>query len=143
MTSRILLSVAFGFGLLLASVGCNSTEPGTPATAPTPSPAEHASLDDSIHDHSGHDHADHDHGAANSSDKTDMEKMDEALADFSDEDRQSALNQHFCPVTGEMLGAMGAPEKVDVNGQNVWICCDGCKDKLLAAPDKYLSKLNK
>jgi hypothetical protein len=38
---------------------------------------------------------------------------------------------------------MGAPEKVDVNGQQVWICCDGCKDKLLAAPDKYLAKIAK
>ncbi len=32
-------------------------------------------------------------------------------------------------------------EKVDVNGKSVWICCDGCKDKLLADPEKYLAKL--
>ncbi len=65
------------------------------------------------------------------------------LAKFSEEDRQSAMKQHFCPVSGEMLGTMGAPEKVEVDGQNVWICCDGCKDKLLADPQKYLDKLNK
>ena len=53
------------------------------------------------------------------------------------------MKQHFCPVSGEMLGSMGVPEKVDVNGQPVWICCDGCKDKLLADPDKYLAKLAK
>jgi Cu(I)/Ag(I) efflux system membrane fusion protein len=41
-----------------------------------------------------------------------------------------------------MLGTMGAPEKVDVNGEMVWICCDGCKDKLLADPQKYLAKIN-
>ena len=71
-----------------------------------------------------------------------MEKMTEALADFSEEDRKSAMKQHFCPVTGEMLGTMGEPKKVEVKGQQVWICCDGCKDKLLADPDKYLAKLN-
>ncbi len=78
-----------------------------------------------------------DHGTQ----KTDMEKMTETLASFSPEDRESAMKQHFCPVGGEMLGSMGAPEKVDVNGQSVWICCKGCKKKLLADPDKYLAKL--
>ncbi len=73
--------------------------------------------------------------------KTDMEKMTEQLASFSTEDRVSAIKQHFCPVSGEMLGSMGAPKKIDVDGQAVWICCDGCKDKLLADPDKYLAKL--
>ena len=67
--------------------------------------------------------------------------MTEALAVFSEEDRQSAMKQHFCPVSGEMLGTMGAPEKVDVNGKGVWICCEGCKDRLLDEPEKYLAKL--
>jgi YHS domain-containing protein len=65
-------------------------------------------------------HGDHDHPGSSQSD---MEKM--------------------CPVSGEMLGTMGAPQKVTVNGQQVWICCDGCKDKLLENPDKYLAKLKK
>ncbi len=52
------------------------------------------------------------------------------------------MKQHFCPVTGEMLGVMGPPEKVDVNGESVWICCYGCKDKLLADPEKYLAKIS-
>jgi hypothetical protein len=42
-----------------------------------------------------------------------------------------------------MLGTMGPPKKVDVSGRQVWICCDGCQDKLLADPDKYLAKLPK
>ena len=36
---------------------------------------------------------------------------------------------------------MGAPKKIDVNGQQVWICCDGCKDTLLASPEEDLAKL--
>ena len=38
---------------------------------------------------------------------------------------------------------MGAPIKVDVNGQPVFICCEGCKDKLLSKPEEYLAKLKK
>ncbi len=63
------------------------------------------------------------------------------IAGFSEEDRESVIQQRICPVGGEMLGSMGAPEKVEVNDQIVWICCDGCRDKLLAEPEKYLAKL--
>tara|TARA_R110002072_G_scaffold303004_1_gene491227 strand:+ start:29088 stop:29306 length:219 start_codon:yes stop_codon:yes gene_type:complete len=72
-----------------------------------------------------------------------MDKMMETLASFSEEDKASAMKQHFCPVSGEMLGVMGRPEKMEVEGQTVWICCDGCKDKLLADTEKYLAKINK
>jgi Cu(I)/Ag(I) efflux system membrane fusion protein len=70
-----------------------------------------------------------------------MEKMKAELAKLSPEDAASAENQHFCPVSDEMLGTMGAPIKVDVNGKSVWICCEGCREDLLADPDKYLAKL--
>ncbi|GIX05098.1 MAG: hypothetical protein KatS3mg114_0967 [Planctomycetaceae bacterium] len=70
-----------------------------------------------------------------------MEKMKAELAKLSPEDAASAEKQHLCPVSGEMLGTMGAPIKVDVNGQQVWICCDGCKKALLENPDEHLAKL--
>jgi len=70
-----------------------------------------------------------------------MEKMNAELAKLSPEERASAEKQHFCPVTGKMLGTMGAPIRLDVNGQQVWICCEGCKDQLLENPAKYLAKL--
>lgn len=81
----------------------------------------------------------HDHGTAGS----DMEKMKAELAKMSPEDAASAEKQHFCPVSGEMLGSMGAPIKVDVIGESVWICCDGCKQKILDNPDEYLAKIHK
>jgi len=112
--------------------GCSSQDSTSTTTQP----------EQGIHDgHGDHDHAGHDHG--DDSGKTDMEKMNESLASFSDDDRASAMQQHFCPVTGEMLGTMGSPGKVDISGQSVWICCDGCKEELLANPDQYLAKLNK
>ena len=86
-------------------------------------------------------HMDHgDHGVS-AGGQSDMDKMKAELAKLTAEDATSAGKQHMCPVSGEMLGTMGAPKKIDVNGQQVWICCDGCKDKLLADPDKFLVKL--
>ncbi|MEZ6150330.1 MAG: hypothetical protein R3C09_09420 [Pirellulaceae bacterium] len=137
MKTQLLLSLALGSGMTLVFTGCNPTKSDSSTAAPPISEVESSS-----HDQTDHDHADHDH-EGESAGKTDMEKMAETLASFSDEDRQSAMKQHFCPVSGEMLGTMGEPEKVEVDGQSVWICCEACKDKLLAAPEKYLTKLSK
>jgi hypothetical protein len=65
------------------------------------------------------------------------------LATLSAEDRALVEKQQKCPVSGELLGLMGAPVKLDVQGQPVFICCENCREKLLADPDKYLAKLNK
>ena len=72
-----------------------------------------------------------------------MNQMKAEMAKLSLEDAKAVEQQHFCPVSGEMLGSMGAPQKVEVNGKQVWICCDSCQDKLLAHPDEYLAKLKK
>ncbi len=131
MIKRISHVAVVGLSLLVATYGCGSPEPQSPSSGSLPG---------------GDAQADHDHGPETHGDtakKTDMEKMTESLANFSEEDRASAMKQHICPVSDEMLGTMGAPEKVEVNGQSVWICCDGCKEKLLADPDKYLAKLKK
>ncbi|MEZ6080433.1 MAG: hypothetical protein R3C56_33615 [Pirellulaceae bacterium] len=99
-------------------------------------------VESSSHDQTDHDHADHDHEGEKPAGKTDMEKMAETLASFSDEDRQSAMKQH---LSGERRNARhdGGTRKVEVDGQSVWICCEACKDKLLAALEKYLTKLSK
>ena len=116
-------------GLLVFGIyGCSRPEsdPATPPATPASDMAD--------------DHADHDHAAVDRD--SPMAKMMPGLKELSTEDFQSAMAQHMCPVSGEMLGTMGVPEKVDVNGRSVWICCDGCKDKLLADPETYLAKLN-
>jgi Cu(I)/Ag(I) efflux system membrane fusion protein len=48
--------------------------------------------------------------------------------------------QGICPVSGRRLGAMGSPVRVEVNGEAVWLCCDGCRPKLKSAPAKYLAR---
>lgn len=153
---KLTLPVAMVAVLAVVMAGCSSSDVKEASGVPSSSESNSGSGNDEMnHDGMNHDeHAMHDHSAydhASQRDKnmpeelpaakSDMGKMMETLASFSDEDRASAMKQHFCPVSGEMLGVMGTPEKVDVNGESVWICCDGCKDKLLADPDNYLAKL--
>ena len=128
VSSGLFLAAALMFGLS----GCNT---------PSPDPSPSGQATDAHTDHTDHDHGDHAQQSAGG--QTDMEKMKAELAKLSPEDAASAEKQHMCPVSGKMLGAMGAPQKVDVNGQQVWICCDGCKDQLLEKPDEYLAKLNR
>jgi Cu(I)/Ag(I) efflux system membrane fusion protein len=49
--------------------------------------------------------------------------------------------QKTCPVTNAKLGSMGPPVPIEVQGQKLWMCCDGCESKLKASPTKYLAKL--
>jgi hypothetical protein len=66
----------------------------------------------------------------------------EAMAALSDADRAAAMAQKVCPVSDEPLGVMGTPIKVTVKSRDVFLCCDGCREKLEANPDKYLAKLD-
>ena len=134
---------SFFFAAIVISImgigmyGCTSSEPATPATS-----TDHSSDTTAAEmDHSEHDHASQDHNGE--VDVSDMDKMKAELAKLPEADRIAAEKQHMCPVSGEMLGTMGPPRKVEVNGRQVWICCDGCKDQLLENPDEYLAKLKK
>lgn len=49
--------------------------------------------------------------------------------------------QRNCPVTGLPLGSMGEPVSVNVQEQDVYLCCAGCIDDIQQTPDLYLSKL--
>ncbi len=64
-----------------------------------------------------------------------------AMAKLSAEDRMLAERQKVCPVTDMPLGSMGAPIKVMVEDHPVFICCEGCRKRLLAEPAKYLAKI--
>ena len=115
--------------LVVGLAGCNSKDSKSSSTAPT------VPINPPV--------AQTKPGEPTDASPSQMEQMQAELAKLSPEDAASAEKQHVCPVSGEMLGTMGAPLKIDVNGQQVWICCDGCKEKLLANPDEYLAKLNK
>jgi len=67
----------------------------------------------------------------------------EATEGLSAEDQPLADAQKICPVAGEPLGSMGTPQKVMVEDRPVFICCEGCREELLAHPEKYLAVLDK
>lgn len=125
----------FGLAVLSLAVtlGCNSATTDQ-ASSPTPESGQTEASAESAHDH--------DHAMTEEGESSMAEKM-KGLKELAPEDYESAMKQHVCPVSGQMLGSMGAPIKVDVDGKNVWICCDGCRDKLLANPDEYLAKLDR
>jgi len=69
-------------------------------------------------------------------------KFADAMAKLSPKDRAIAESQRFCPVlTTNRLGAMGAPVKLLIEGQAVFLCCAGCKDGALADPKATLAKI--
>ena len=113
--------------ILLAwiSTGCGTSAPPQPTT---PEPAAKAPL----MDHTEHQEPVEDQG----------QEVRTALAELSPEDRQSAQRQRICPVSGELLGSMGEPIKLEVEGREVWICCAGCESALRKDPERYFAKLN-
>jgi len=120
--------------LLLGLYGCGAPSESQPSTE--------SPLAETTNIHGGQaESMTGDHAQQGKKGPTDMEKMKAELAKLSKEDAASALAQHVCPVSGGMLGIMGAPIKVDVGEKQVWICCEGCRSKLLKKPDEYLAKL--
>jgi hypothetical protein len=64
------------------------------------------------------------------------------LAKLSDEDRLLAEKQKICLVGGELLGSMGVPEKVDVDGTPIFMCCRACEGEILDNKEKFLALVN-
>jgi RND family efflux transporter MFP subunit len=77
-------------------------------------------------------------------DKSDEVKVLAGLAKLSASDRAVASAQRFCVVLEEnRLGSMGKPIKVMIEGQPVFLCCEGCRKKALADPKASLAKAAK
>ena len=89
-------------GLMCCTAGCAGSAP-----AHSGSPATSAGTESAATDHERHEH--HEHGG----------EIGANLAKLSAEDREAAETQHDCPVSGEHLGSMGVPIKIDVNGKPV------------------------
>lgn len=60
-----------------------------------------------------------------------------------DDEQPQALDQVICPITRMKLGSMGVPPKATINGQVVYLCCEGCRERLMKDPQGYLSMLHK
>jgi len=66
--------------------------------------------------------------------------VDASFAALAPADRGPARAQGFCAVmTDNPLGSMGAPVKVKLGDESVYLCCAGCRRKALANPEKTLA----
>ena len=98
------------------------------------SPVSSSTESSTIHQESD----DHQHG-----DDSDAE-VATAMAKLSPEDRKEAEAQKFCAVMGDnLLGSMGTPLKVEIDGAPVFLCCSGCKSKALKNPEQTLAAVAK
>lgn len=69
-------------------------------------------------------------------------KIDAGLAGLSTEDRALAGTQRFCPVLPDSrLGSMGVPVRLVIEGQTVFVCCEGCKKSAFRKPKQTLKKV--
>ncbi|HUE75146.1 MAG TPA: efflux RND transporter periplasmic adaptor subunit [Pirellulaceae bacterium] len=89
----------------------------------------------------GHAHGAASPGAPAAQDPKRAETISANLAKLSAADRKLVLAQKDCPITGEPLGSMGVPPKLDVNGQRVFVCCAGCTPEVRKEPEKALAKI--
>lgn len=65
-----------------------------------------------------------------------------ALAELSAPDRRLAEAQRFCPISeGSRLGSMGKPVKLMIEGQPVFICCEGCEEDARNKSAQTLAKV--
>ena len=69
-------------------------------------------------------------------------KISVELAKLSPSDRALAEQQRFCIVSQEgRRGSMGAPVKIKVGGETVFLCCEGCEDSAKKNPAATLARL--
>ena len=74
-------------------------------------------------------------------DEDEDEGIETSISMLDEEDQKLARAQKTCPVSDQPLGSMGTPIKLEVKGKTVFLCCAGCKKRILRDPDKYLAKL--
>lgn len=80
-------------------------------------------------------------GQLTAADEPDSE-IREALNRLSPADRSLAISQRLCPINeGSRLGSMGPPVKVMIDGQPVFLCCEGCEDGAKSKPAETLNKV--
>lgn len=70
-------------------------------------------------------------------------KIKAGLSKLPDADRQLAEAQKFCPIQKTRLGSMGRPDRIELEGQPVFLCCSSCEDDARADPKKTLAEVQK
>ena len=118
-------------GVLLAAGGCGSPR----AKEPAQSPAAPAAVQEKTSKTDG--------ASSPATSVAAGAEVPEGLKELSAEDRDAAEKQRTCPVSDELLGAMGKPYKITVQDQTVFLCCPSCEEQFRKNPDKYFAKMKK
>ena len=66
-----------------------------------------------------------------------------AIKELPAAEQDQAIKQAVCPVSGEHLGEMGKPVKVQAEGRTFFLCCDNCEEKVKKDPKAVIAKLDK
>jgi hypothetical protein len=66
------------------------------------------------------------------------------IAKLPEAEQAAAIAQKYCPVSvmdggDNRLGSMGMPFKVTLEGQDVYLCCEGCQELAEKEPAKTLA----
>jgi hypothetical protein len=68
-------------------------------------------------------------------------KIQAALDKLPEADRALALAQKYCPIQKTRLGIMGKPDRIEIEGQPVFLCCSSCEEDARANPKKTLEQV--
>jgi len=70
-------------------------------------------------------------------------KASATLAKMPAKDRAAAEAQKYCAIANKnFLGSMGAPIRLELDGEPVFLCCKGCVGKAKADPTGTLAKVD-
>ena len=71
-----------------------------------------------------------------------LKEASAALAKLPPKDREAAEAQKYCAVMSDnLLGSMGTPIKIELEGKAVFLCCKGCVNKAKRNPSATLAKV--
>lgn len=57
-------------------------------------------------------------------------------------DREAAIAQRICPISGMKLGGMGVPHRMEIDGRVIYLCCKGCKAGVKKDPEAAFRKID-
>jgi hypothetical protein len=75
----------------------------------------------------------HEHNEGENAEGVEHGEKGNWMAEFDAADRLQVMIQQICPVSGEKLGSMGAPIKIAVGEETVFLCCEGCESGEISA----------
>ena len=147
--------------LVLFAAGCGGQTPLGPKADDEPAPKEpprKTTIDNTATDEPASGEPSPDAGAKKTSPggyDTDAlaKRIEESMSQLSAEDRKLAEAQKHCPVgvefdddgqpTGGLLGSIGKPVRMTVEGQSVFIACPSCAEPFKEDTANYMKVLAK